>query len=282
VLFSSVVGHSKQLGIIRNLVKEGLYPSSTLFAGPEGVGKKLIATHLLKELTGSPLNVKLIGEEKPPTIDEIRQSSQWLFTKPVQGRGKGVIVDNAELMRGEAANALLKTLEEPPEYAYLILIARNEEGVLPTLRSRCKVFRFGRLTDANVEFILERLKVNYDKKVVKISRGSVGMALTLTENTKVVELVKEFVKILKERSKNRLAKIVPFASNFSNLSREETLLFLNAVENLFSQKDTIFRWEEEIERARGFLRFYGKPQSVIEWLLIEKFTSSPSGKDKSG
>jgi len=273
VLFNSVVGHSRQLGIIRSLVENGNYPSSTLFAGPEGVGKKLIATLLLEELTGSPLNLRIIGEEKPPTIEEVREASRWLFTKPTQGKGKGVIVDNAELMRGEAANALLKTLEEPPDYGYLILIARNEEGVLPTLRSRCRVFRFGRLTDANVEFILERLGVDYDKRAVKVSRGSVGMALTLAENKKVLDLIKEFVEILKDRSKNRLTRITPFSSNFSNLSREETLLFLNAVENLFSQKETIFRWGEEIEKARRFLRAYGKPQSVIEWLLIEKFTS---------
>jgi len=268
VLFSSVVGHSKQLGVIRGLVDEGLYPSSSLFTGPEGVGKKLIATLLLKELTGSPLNIKVIGEEKPPTIDEVREASQWLFTKPTQGRGKGVVIDNAELMRGEAANALLKTLEEPPDYGYLILIARNEEGVLPTLRSRCRAFRFGRLSDANVEFILDRLGVDYDKRVIKLSRGSVGMALKLAENKKLLELIGELIELLKDRE--RVKKITLFSSKVSGLSREEALLLLNAVESLFLQKETILKWGEEIERARRFLRFYGKPQSVIEWLLIEK------------
>jgi len=144
---------------------------------------------------------------------------------------------------------------------------------LPTLRSRCRVFRFGRLSDANVEFILEKLGIKGDRRIVKVSRGSVGMALKLAENKRVVELIKEFVEILKNRTKNRLTQITHFSSNFSNLSREETLLFLNAVENLFSQRETIFKWGEEIQKARLFLKAYGKPQSVIEWLLIEKLTS---------
>ncbi|WP_456342915.1 DNA polymerase III subunit delta' [Thermovibrio sp.] len=270
MLFSSVVGHSKQLGIIRELVEKGLFPSTTLFCGPEGVGKRLIGRELLTYLTGSPFSVREIGLEKPPTIEEIRELTEWLFTKPTEGKGKGALIDNAELMRSEAANALLKTLEEPPDYAYLILIARNEEGVLPTIRSRCRVFRFGRLSDANVEYVLERLGIDYDKRAIKVSRGSPGVALKIAENPTVLELLSDFVNLMK--SKNRLKEITAFSSKFSNLSREETLLFLDSLEALLSQKETILKWADKIEEARRFLRFYGKPQSVIEWLLIEKLT----------
>jgi len=271
VLFSSVVGHSKQLGVIRELVEKGLFPSTSLFCGPEGVGKRLAGRELLTHLTGSPFSVREIGVEKPPTIEEIRELTEWLFTKPTEGKGKGVLIDNAELMRSEAANALLKTLEEPPDYAYLILIARNEEGVLPTIRSRCRVFRFGRLSDANVEYILERSGIDYDKRVIKVSRGSPGTAIRMSESPVVLELLSEFVNLMK--SKNRLKEITAFSSRFSNLSREETLLFLDGLEALLSQKETILRWADKIEAARGFLRSFGKPRSVVEWLLIEKLAT---------
>ncbi len=267
-----MVGHSKQLGVIRTLAQKGLFPSASLFCGPEGVGKRLIGRELLNYLTGSPLLVGEIGVEKPPTIEEVREISQWLLTKPGEGKGKGVIIDNADLMRPEASNALLKTLEEPPPYAYIILISRSESGVLPTIRSRCRIFRFGRLSEASVEFVLERLGVEYDKRAVKVSRGSPGIALKMVENGEVLELLADFLKLMK--SKEKLKEITLFSSRFSGLSREETLLFLDGLEALLSQKETILRWADKIEASRQFLRFYGKPQSVIEWLLIEKLTSS--------
>jgi len=263
---SNIVGHSKQISVIKTLVNSGMFPQSSLFVGPEGVGKKLTAVETLTLITDSPLNVKVIGSEKPTTIEEIREVSSWLFTKPTSGKGKGVVIDNADEMRGEAANALLKTLEEPPDYGYIILVAKSEQSVLPTLRSRCRIFRFGRLSDANVEYILEKLGITPDKRVVKLSNGSAGMAVRLSESS-VPELIQEFLNLM--RSKERLKGIVKFSANFAKLSREETMLFLNALENLLSQKDTIITWYEAIKRGREFLKFYGKPQSVVEWMLIE-------------
>jgi len=70
---STVVGHSKQLSVIKTLVSSRMFPQSSLFVGPEGVGKKLIALETLTLIADTPLNVKIIGSEKPATIDEIRE-----------------------------------------------------------------------------------------------------------------------------------------------------------------------------------------------------------------
>ena len=270
MLFNSVVGHSKQLNVIRSLAGKGLFPQISLFTGPFGVGKRLIATELLNYLTKNPLNVKRVGEEKPLTIEEVRELKEWLYTQPKEGEGKGVLIDGAEEMKREAANALLKTLEEPPKYAYIVLISSNEASLLATIKSRCRTFRFGRLSDANVEFVLERLKVNYDKKVIKVARGSPGLAIRLIEEG-VVELLSEFVSLLKD--KRRIYRITQISSLFSGMTKEKALLFIDAFENLLLQNGQITAWEEVISRAREFLKFYGKPQSVIEWMLIEKLLS---------
>jgi len=221
LLFSDVVGHSKELGIIRELLSKDRLPNSLIFSGPSGVGKKLVAQKLLKHLAG-PLNVKVIGEEKPPTIEEVRELSRWLSLKPGEGEKKGAVIDKAELMRGEAANALLKTLEEPPEYGYIVLITSNENALLPTIRSRCRIFRFGRLTDANVELIMERLGVECKSKkaAVKLARGSAELALRLCEGEELLSLFKEFLELLKDKEK-RLTKITLFSANFSKLSRDK-------------------------------------------------------------
>ena len=268
MLFNSIVGHSKQLNLLRRLIESGTFPQSSLFVGPEGVGKRTVAVELLTGICGGGFNVREVGTEKPVTVDEIREVSSWLFTKPASGTGKGVIVDRADEMRGEAANALLKTLEEPPAYAYICLIARGEESVLPTIRSRCKVFRFGPLTDSSVAYVIEKMGFKADGRVIKLARGSVGKAIKLLE-TPVVNLIDEFTGILK--SSDKLKKVVPFSEKFGKLSREEALLFFDSLEVVVFEKGGAPRWEELINRSRYYLKFYGKPQSVMEWFLVSAF-----------
>ena len=265
MLFNSIVGHSRQLNLIRNLVEEGRFPRSSLFVGPEGVGKRTVAEELFSHLCGGSFNVRVLGVEKPVTVDEVREASTWLFTKPTSGSGKAVIIDRADEMRGEAANALLKTLEEPPDYAYLCLVGKSEEAVIPTIRSRCRTFRFGPLPDSSVSYLLEKMGLTADKRVVKLSRGSIGVALKLLE-TPIVDLIDELAALLKDRE--RLKKVVPFSEKFGKLSRDEALLFFDAFEAVVFEKGGAPRWEEAINRARYYLKFYGKPRSVMEWFLI--------------
>ena len=269
MLFNSIVGHSRQLSLLRRLAESNSFPQSSIFVGPEGVGKKTIAKELLTRLTGSFLNVKVVGVEKPASVDQIRETSSWLFTKPSSGDGKAVIIDRADDMRVEAANALLKTLEEPPSYGYICLIARGEESLLPTIRSRCRVFRFGPLPESSVSYLLDKMGFKVDKRVVKFSRGSIGMALKLLE-TPAVDLLEEFLSILRE--KRGVEKVVSFGEKFGKLSREDTLIFFDLLEAVVFEKGGIPRWEDAINRARYFLRFYGKPQSVVEWFLMEIFS----------
>jgi DNA polymerase-3 subunit delta' len=267
MLLNEIVGHSKQVGIIRKLVEKDLFPQVSLFVGPEGVGKRTIALEVLKFLAKNPLNVQVFGLENPLTIKEVREFSEWLFTKPSQGEKKAVLIDRADEIKKEAANALLKILEEPPDYAFFCLITKNENSVLPTIRSRCKIFRFGPLSESNVSYVLEKLGVTPNEKILKISRGSVGMALKL-HDSQVPSLLEELSKLIK--NPKRVELVVPFAEKFSNLPREETLLFLDALEALVYEKGNL-KWEEAISKARYFLKFYGKPQSVVEWLLLEVF-----------
>ena len=268
MLFNGIVGHSRQINLLRRLVESGTFPQSSLFVGPDGVGKRSIARELFSYLCKGEFNVREVGTEKPVTVDEVRELSSWLFTKPSSGTGKAVIIDRADEMRGEASNALLKTLEEPPVYAYICLIVRSEESVLPTIRSRCRVFRFGPLSDSSVAYILEKMGFKADKKVVKLAHGSVGRALKLLE-TPVVDLIGEFTSLIKRS--DRLKRVVPFSEKFGSLGREEALLFFDSLEVLIFETGGAYRWEELINRARYYLKFYGKPQSVMEWFLTSAF-----------
>ncbi|WP_456396909.1 AAA family ATPase [Desulfurobacterium sp.] len=263
--FNTVVGHTEQLHIIKELIERNAFPSSVLFSGPQGIGKKLIALETAKLLTKNPFEIKVIGEDKPPTINEIRDSASWLFKKPQYSSKKVLIIDNGETMRMEAANALLKTLEEPPPYATIILITSNENHLLPTIRSRCKTFRFGKLTEQQVKTVLQNLGIQYDERIIKICGNSPGKAIALT-NSKVPDLISELIKLLKE--KKLYENITSFSANFSSMSREETELFIDSLELLLSDKKALLTWFEPLEKGRTFLKFYGRPRNVIEWILI--------------
>ncbi len=267
MLFNEIVGHSKQINLIRRFVEGGVFPQSTLFVGPEGVGKRRIARELFQNLCGS-LNIIEVGVDKPVTVDQVREFSSWLFKKPTSGSGKAVIIDRADEMRGEAANALLKTLEEPPSYGYICLISKSESGVLPTIRSRCRIFRFGPLPESSVSYLIEKQGLKVDKKVIKLSRGSIGTALKLLESP-VIDLVEEFTSLLK--SDDKLKKVLPFAEKFAKLTREEVFLFFDALEAIVFERGGVPRWEELINSARYYLKFYSKSQSVVEWFLISAF-----------
>jgi|GEM_PF-3310340 len=272
--FSRVVGHSQQISFIKKLIESSSFPQVSIFSGPGGIGKKLIAVETAKLLTGreTAINIKVIGKEEIPKIEEIRESIEWMFRKPVSSNCKVLIVDRAESLRKEVSNALLKLLEEPPSYGYIMLITSNEHSLLPTIRSRASYFRFSKLTEKNVEYILETLNIEIDRRILKISGGSPGNAIAIMKSD-ILPLIDELINLLK--SPKAKEKIVEFSAKFSKASQEETILFLNSFETLLSKKNTIFKWFEIIDTARKFLTFNVKPRPVIEWMLISALFNFP-------
>ncbi|MDO8644421.1 MAG: AAA family ATPase, partial [bacterium] len=156
---SNLIGQEKAMGQLQRFLKQGI-PQSLLFYGPEGVGKKtaaklLVQTALCEEKTGEkPCHVcsscvRLMSNNHPNChllapegtshkIETIRQLLHLLSFKPYEEGSLFVLIDEAEKMTEAAANALLKTLEEPPPFVIFILIT-GVPGMLPaTILSRCQ------------------------------------------------------------------------------------------------------------------------------------------------
>ncbi len=117
------------------------------------------------------------------SIDQMREMSLRLSRKSFEGNGYVEIIYDAHKLRREAANAILKTLEEPPDGTLLVLITSRVSGLLPTVRSRAHTVRFGRLTTAMVkELLVERTGVSIEtaSRLALLSDGSPGQALELS------------------------------------------------------------------------------------------------------
>jgi DNA polymerase-3 subunit delta' len=196
--FSQIVGHSKQLETLRLALVHGRLHHAYLFVGAAGLGKKTIGLSLAKAIHCSVASGDFCGEcadcariqdgnhpdvrlieplagKKEISIQQIREMEKELNLRSFSGNKKIVILDPATLMNLSAQNALLKTLEEPPNDSLLILIAASVGELLPTLRSRCLRVSFAPLArDQVAAFLVSEKKVPVEeaKLLAAMSKGS--------------------------------------------------------------------------------------------------------------
>ncbi len=164
-----------------------------------------------------------ITHEKPNSIgvDDIRrQLNETVVIKPYSGPYKIYIMNDAEKMTPAAQNALLKTLEEPPGYAVILLLTSNEEAMLPTIKSRCMKLTKRPVRDAHVrEYLMRELQVpDYKANIcVAFARGNVGKAKNLAsseEFEKVKEEAISLVKYINDMEINEIVKAIKTISEY--------------------------------------------------------------------
>jgi DNA polymerase III subunit delta' len=201
--FAGVFGHSRPLGLLAGSIARRTLPPSLLFTGPEGVGKRLAAQAVAEALNclspegrdacGSCAACRRIARGSHPDvlaieppeigatkIEFVRPAIAAAAYRPFEGRCRVVIVDDADRLTEDAANALLKSLEEPPTGTVFILVTARPEVLLPTIRSRCSQLRFGRLSAGDVaRFLIERQGMDAEEAhaVAAVADGSPGRAL---------------------------------------------------------------------------------------------------------
>lgn len=215
MIWEKIRSHAANVEMFRRSLRRGRMSHAYLFLGPDGVGKRrfgrAIAQCLLCErfeddvleacgecsgcrqvMAGT--HPDLISVGCPPGKSEVpievfvgshekrgrEGMCHDLSLRPASGRHKVAIIDDVDRLNEESANALLKTLEEPPSYATLMLIATNLDGILPTIRSRCQLMRFSPLSENDLSGLLQELQlVNSPEEadsVAQLSEGSLSLA----------------------------------------------------------------------------------------------------------
>ncbi|MBX4186657.1 MAG: DNA polymerase III subunit [Candidatus Doudnabacteria bacterium] len=142
-----IQGHKNQIALLEKALKNGKLAHAYIFAGSDGVGKRLVAKKLAYELLDihgdfHPDLIEVTGEGDIK-IEQIRDLAYKLSLKPYQAKYKVAIIDAADTMSTQAANALLKTLEEPKDYTYIFLITSNPNRLPKTILSRSQKINFG-------------------------------------------------------------------------------------------------------------------------------------------
>ena len=170
----------------------------------------------------------IVPDGKSIKIEQIRDLQARILEKPISSNKKVYIIDDADTMTEESQNCLLKTLEEPPEYAMIILIASNENRMLQTIKSRCVIIRFEDLTNEEISQILH----TNDQDIIRLCEGSVAKADTISEKREMFAQLKIISDYL---SKNSLIDVL----NNSDLlysSKDDIMTLLDFLNIIFFEK----------------------------------------------
>ncbi len=163
------------------------------------------------------------------SVDRIHQDiHRSLSFAAAQGGYKVVILNDADRLNSQAANALLKILEEPRPKTILILLSSSPDLLLPTIRSRCQAVRFDRLTDAEITSTLVQknsVSPGAAATFARMADGSYSRALELVSNPDLVELRDSVIRFMRTAYQCRSTEVVQFAEDLQRSSREHTQFF---------------------------------------------------------
>ena len=211
--FKSIFCHDRIIKLFQNAILNDRLAHAYIFAGQEGVGKTSFSKELAKAIfckhssldacdtcsdcqrinTDNFPDLFLIFPEKNSRvikIEQLKYLQDVLNVKPLESKYKMVIIQSADKMNEEASNCLLKTLEEPPSYAIIILIVTSLESARETIRSRCQIIRFSPLSTTVIKDILVNHFQLDNKQAVQlafISNGSIKRATLLSDTDAVTK-----------------------------------------------------------------------------------------------
>lgn len=295
--FEEVAGQREIVKAIKTSLRNGKTSHAYLFTGPRGVGKTTLARLIAKGvnclkngITDEPCNecesclsisngtfMDLIEIDAASNrgIDEIRQLKEKINYQPVKGRKKIYIIDEVHMLTKEAFNALLKTLEEPPEHVIFILATTEADKILPTIISRCQRYDFKTLSlnemKEELNFICKNEGVTLPDEVAELiyesSGGSVRDAISILERIMItclgeditlekseevlgVTSVKKMGEFLKELENKNYTSLIKILDNFWNESIDIELFFKDLAKYC---KTLMSRDELEIEKGLAII-----------------------------
>jgi DNA polymerase III gamma/tau subunit len=187
--FNEVVGQDAAVKVLQGLLAK-TFPHALLLCGPSGVGKTTLARILSEKLGCDPNYCYEINAAESRGIDTIRDIKNRAGTRPLKGDCRLWVLDEAHKLTSDAQTALLKMLEDPPDYAYFILCTTDPHKLLATIQTRCSTVRLNALTPALIRDAVtaslarancEALSDEEMDELVQVSGGSVRRALQITE-----------------------------------------------------------------------------------------------------
>ena len=247
--FEKIKGQNFAKKYLTNSIKSNMVSHAYMFEGPNGIGKNTMARELaailleMENLFNSPDYIEIKPDGNSIKIAQIRKLQSDILVKPYKSY-KIYVIDEAQKMTVEAQNALLKTLEEPPKYAIIILITDNKESLLDTIKSRCEIIKF---TPIPMQEVASYLTMNgIDSKraslLANFSRGSMKKAIELSESDEFNLMREEVQKYVETFLNGNLIEIMDIQSSIEKYKDQITNvldLLINYFRDIMMVKENV-------------------------------------------
>ena len=225
------IGYEKIIEGFFRRVDNGTLSHAHLIIGPNGIGKSILARIFALKILNKEKDIDYVDivnyrpSKASMGVDEVREIIEEVSKRPYEGDKKVIIIHEGSKLTIQAQNALLKTIEEPPQGVYIILLAESLETLLETIKSRCQVYKLTPLNNKQIEKYINTLG-NYSEEEIKASlaygEGIPGKAERLLNDDNLSELREIIVKLLKD-------------INYADL----VLIYENKLENYKAQQDEV-------------------------------------------
>ena len=287
--FEEVAGQQHIVKTLKNALSSGKIAHAYLFAGPRGTGKTSMAKLFAKALNcehgvgcqcnecrnckaiidGSHPDVLELDAASNNGVDEIRELIDKVKYGTILGRYKVYIIDEVHMLSAGAFNALLKTLEEPPEHVIFILATTEPHKILPTILSRCQRYDFEKVSDKDIK---ERLHKILDEEGVEFNESAINLIIKLADGG-----MRDALSILE--------KVLAYSGNtlneedilniFSLESTEEKIALLNSIVNK-DTKDVLDRLHKYVSSGTDIKRLTEDLLSILKDVLIYNSSNNAS------
>ncbi len=239
--FDNLIGNEPIKVLLRKNIENNKLTHSYMFVGPSGIGKTLFAREFAKIIlcqnndencsscksclelanNNNPDLIQIQSQDGKIKIEQIREMQKKVLEKPIISNKKVYIIKDADQMTNEAANCLLKTLEEPPEYITIVLIGTNESLFLNTIRSRCTKILFNKLQlDEMKKYIQKHSEFsNISENVLNLADGSIEKLIKISEK---IDLYTNIENV------------------FNNIENYNIIKAMQKLEVMYKEKDSIY------------------------------------------
>ena len=276
-MFENIVGHEKQKEILTKSIENNSISHAYLFLGQEGIGKFKLACEFAKKILDtdnlkSNPDFKIIKkreDKKDIVVEQIRKELiDDVYIIPATGDRKVYIIDDAQQLNTAAQNTLLKTLEEPPKYITIILVASNLSAFLTTILSRVNQIPFeGISTDILKNYLLNEYNAILDKSILEYVNGSIGKAINIINNN-LTQKYKSIDKLYTYIKKNDIITSLKYSTNI-DFSDDDSLDYLEFI----LYKSNRYNCIKIIENAKKRLKYNGNYDIIIDSMLLRLIDS---------
>ena len=268
-MFEDILGNDDVKKYLTNCIENKNFSHSYIFSGIKGVGKYSFAKDFAKCILEDSMMqdyYELGPDGKSIKVSQIRELQNVINIKPTFSKKSVYIIDDADLMTIEAQNSLLKTLEEPPEYAVIILIVHNERSILSTVKSRCVNIKFNKLSDKDIKKYFLKNDLNFEDKninVFKVLDGSLNNIDFIRDDYDELLKLTVFVTNLK---KNKVINFFQDGSVFYD--NHDKIIRLLEYLNILLFENSYFQLIEIVEKTKNKILMNNNFEMCIDYMIL--------------